>query len=706
MAESNPWNIEESALPAQSAAAQNMVFALSNGAFGVTGITPFAARGTPGSYLGGVHAQVQSYVNGIPAYGSLHRDSENYPDDAAIFRMTDYTFPMGPQFFALRLRLNGHTVRVPLATTRALDLRHGVLSTRSHVVMPDGGELRLTTRRFVSLADLHLCAERIEIEAVQPGSVELTLEVDATTQTLNGHDFWNARSAQSLQPDLVRWVAHTGGTNHTVAVCLGGRGPTAPGEAEASTMRLGMTYRFDLRAGEKAAVERLVSVATSLLDNHPEQAAQEACSRAMRDGFDACLARHQACWEEFWKENDIRIDGPADEQQALRYCLFHLRSAAPPSPAYSIGPNFLCGGRYRALTFWDTDVFVVPYYIKSQPDLARRHMLYRSRTLEAAREFSKEKGTKGARYPWQAMADGREALVPWNIYAPNQVHITADVAWAVADYYRWTGDEEYMRGAGAEILAETARYWMSRMTRTERGLEIRKVCGPDETHPRVDNSAYTNILARENLRLAARFNPQAPEAERNAWLQAVDALYIPPLNQEGVLEQCDGFFRLPEAPKGAGCCDGDAYQSVKQADVIMLPVMLPGLLTPKQVAANYGYYEPRTTHESSLSFGIHAIVAARLGRMDEAHRQFLRTVFIDLRNEHKNTEKGLHAACTALAPRVVMEGFAGLRIEDGRPVVTPHLPESWKSVEFTFSFHGQRLRCRLTQADNGKTRAL
>lgn len=695
------WRIREDDLPSHDEAYLQTIFTLSNGAFGALGVSPLAKPGTGGTYVGGLHCEVEAALHPIPALGSLHRDSEGFPDDREILKHTVFDQPIAPNLFGLELTFNGRRLYQPLRLSRTLDMRHGILDLQTELTLP-GGRLTVQVSRFVSHANRHLAAERITITSPCAGKLDYALGLDATVRYLSVHDFWATRRGHTLGHNGCVWTGEAQGTRIGVTMAMAA---TAPHKTTADAGRHGgvVMGSVELSAGESVHLDRFIGVTTTVADPSAEPLALATVTAAAAAGFDLCRQQHEAAMQAFWAANDIVIEGAPDDQRALRFCLFQIRSVAPPTPAFSIGPNLLAGPRYRAAVFWDTDVYIIPYYTKSMPETALQHMRYRHRTLPEARTIARERyNLAGARYPWQAMADGRDALAPWNIFAPNQIHIVADVAWAVADYYAWTGDEDYMRNAGREILAETARFWISRMTRTERGLEILKVCGPDETHPTVNNSLYTNLLARQNLRLAAGHNPDADPAERQTWLDAADSIFIPAPRADRLVEQCDGFFALPEPPSGVGCVDGDAYQSVKQADVLMLPVMLPMLYDDASVAANYAYYEPRTTHESSLSAGVHAIVAARLGRMDEAYRQFRNTAYIDLGNVHKNTHKGLHAASTAMAPRAVIEGFAGLHIENEKPVVKLHLPDAWQSIAFQFSYRGQRYGCHLKRTDIGR----
>lgn len=700
----NPWVVEASELPIQQDDVLESVFALGNGAFGVRGVSPLARRGVPATVLAGVHSEVQPYALGVPALGSLHRDSVGFPDDRDIWRRVSYHVPAAPNPFAMRIKLGGHIVHTAISCRRSLDMRCGILRSELELLCA-GGAAKLVTTRLASIADHCLAAERIEITAARGMTIEVSLECDATGSLAGGLDLWDRRKA-GTRKDALSWDAVAAGTGAACSVamqCVASRRPSA---RYASESLLRFSFSAKLQRGKPLVLDRFVAIATSAMDRDPAAAARRSCARAARMGFAGCLAGHADGWKRFWKQCDISIDGPADEQKAVRYCIFQVRSALPPVPgSYSVGPNFLAGTRYKNLVFWDMDAFILPYLSRTQPEAARSHVLFRHRGLPGALKLAGEYGLRGARYPWQAMADGSEGLDRWNIFAPNQVHVTADVAWGVWDYVRWTGDTEFMKTAGAAILAETARFWMSRMTRTRRGLEILSACGPDEAHPSVDNNTFTNMMAAHNLRVAAEFSAEAGREKRASWIKAAGELFIHRPDARGRIEQFDGFFDLPPAPAGSTCTNSEQYRHVKQADLIMVPAMLPGALTRAQVRANYDYYEAITSHESSLSAGIHSIVASRAGRPGDAYNYFITALFTDLHNLHKNTQKGLHSAATAVALRAVIEGFAGLEIGKSGPVLSPSLPRSWKALRFGFYHGGKRFKCLIKRTAGGKIEA-
>jgi len=309
------WIIDEKNLPAHKREVNNTIFTLGNGAFETNGSTPFATRGRGWTFVAGLYADAPPTVHFFPAVGEPARNSEDFPSDRDCFRHTTPGFVICPNIFAMRLRYNGRRVQESTACRRTLDLKNGSLRSDCDVQTPDGF-LKLSTTRFVSLGDIHLAAERIEITAEDSGDAELTLEVDTTQRNNNGYDLFESRSVEKLSDSLVAYHGVTVGRQSKLSVCLMGKhhGGNIP-RVEATDDELRLTYTVKLEKGKTCVFDRFIGLASSALDTAPAEAARKSCERAAAAGFDACLARQLEDWAEFWKENDIVIDGPTDEQQ-------------------------------------------------------------------------------------------------------------------------------------------------------------------------------------------------------------------------------------------------------------------------------------------------------------------------------------------------------------------------------------------------------
>jgi trehalose/maltose hydrolase-like predicted phosphorylase len=450
----------------------------------------------------------------------------------------------------------------------------------------------------------------------------------------------------------------------------------------------------------------------------PEEALS-ALHEAEGAGFDRLLAEHRAAWAARWDQADIRIEGGEEFQLPVRFSLFHLMASVADSGEAAVGARGLTGPAYRGHVFWDTDVFVLPFLAATHPEAARAILEYRIRRLPAARERARELGRQGARFAWESARDGKEVTPAFVRDLTGRVipirtgqleeHIVADVAWAASCYVDWTGDEAFAAGPGSDLLTETARYWVSRIRLDREGRgHIYGVIGPDEYHEPVDDNAFTNVMARWNLRRAAANAVGVGDDERKSWLSLADALVDGYDEETGLYEQFSGFFRLeplliadvaPRRPIAADLLLGRervrGSQVIKQADVLMLHHLVPDETAPGSLEPNVHFYEPRTAHGSSLSPGIHAAVLARAGKRNEAVRALRIAARLDLDDLTGTTGGGLHLATMGSVWQALVFGFAGVRPHKGRLVVDPRLPPRWRALDVRLRFRGSPVRIRI-----------
>jgi trehalose/maltose hydrolase-like predicted phosphorylase len=440
-------------------------------------------------------------------------------------------------------------------------------------------------------------------------------------------------------------------------------------------------------------------------------------------GFERLLAEHRAAWAERWEDADVRVEGDNRLQLAIRFALFHLMASAGDGPEAAIGARGLSGTAYKGHVFWDACVFVLPFLAATHPESARAMLEYRAKRLPAALAIARRAGRRGARFPWESAASG-EDVTPGSALSraggrlPVRTgelaeHIVADVAWGVRCYVDWSGDLAFLQAEGGRLVAETARYWASRVERDQRGrAHIRNVMGPDEYHPHVDDNAFTNVMARWNLRYAARLPEGAPAApsapERADWLAIAEALVDGLDPETGVYEQFAGFSELeplviaelaPRRPIAADLLLGrsrvESAQIVKQADALMLHQLVPEEVAPGSLTPNLAFYEPRTAHGSSLSPGIHAALLARAGRLEDACEALDLTARIDLDDVSETTAGGLHLAAMGSVWQAVALGFAGLRPRGDALEIAPNLPPRWPALGLRIRFRGTRLRLEI-----------
>jgi len=439
-------------------------------------------------------------------------------------------------------------------------------------------------------------------------------------------------------------------------------------------------------------------------------------------GFDRLLAEHRRAWAARWDDADIGIDGDPDLQLAVRLALFHLMASVPSEGEAAVGARGLSGGAYRGHVFWDSDVYVLPFLAATHPQAARAMLEYRIRRLPAALRAARAQHRARARFPRESATSGNDVTPKTArdrrghtnpvLTGTLEEHIVADVAWAAMHYADWTGDEEFTNGPGRELLVQTARWWASRIERDPDGRgHIRGVIGPDEYHENVDDNAYTNVMARWNLRCAASAaGGVIDQAERHRWSDLATSLVDGYDPDSGLYEQFAGFFALeplvvadiaPQRPIAAeillGRARTQAAQVVKQADVLMLHHLLPGEVAAGSLEPNLDFYEPRTTHGSTLSPGIHAALLARARRTDEAMQLLRLTTRIDLDDIGQTTAGGVHMAAMGSVWQALAHGFAGLAPTDRGLAIDPVAMPDVHALDLRVRYRDSRVRIRITR---------
>jgi len=469
-----------------------------------------------------------------------------------------------------------------------------------------------------------------------------------------------------------------------------------------------------------SVVERLATWRASDRGPAPESEVLEELGDVSQAGFDLLLAEHRAGWARRWEDARVDIEGAPDDELAARFAVFHLLCAAPDSGEAAVGARGLTGPAYGGHVFWDADVFVLPALAALRPSAARAMLEYRRRRLPAAQAAARARGCAGARFPWESAASGAD-VTPQSVRGPDgelvvvrtgehEEHVVADVAWAASEYAGWSGDSAFMDGAGEDLVIEPARWWASRIRRDRGGRgHLHGVMGPDEYHEVVDDNAFTNVMARWNLRRAAQLveaRPERDQAEAARWRDLAAALIDGYDARTGVYEQFAGYHRLEpllvsevgEPPVAADVVLGPkrtaGSQIIKQADVLMLHHLLPDEVAPGSLEPNLAFYEPRTAHGSSLSPAIHAALLARAGQTGRALELFRLAATLDLADVTGTTAGGLHLATMGGLWQALAYGFLGLR--PGAPAlqVDPRLPAEWRSLSLRLRYRGQRITVR------------
>jgi beta-phosphoglucomutase family hydrolase len=713
------WQIEQEGFDPAREHATESVFTVGNGYLGVRGALDAPLPGSQGDlFIAGIYDRKHA---GRP-YSELEFLGAGRGDHP-YSELVSAPFP-----FRLRITVDGQPLDLASphwrVHRRVLDLRRGIL--HGHGVYETEADRRtvVRTRRCASLDDLHLLLQEVTVcSENHSGTVELDASL-ADPDLAANHPHLVPRAAGEIDPalDIQCFTTQASGFE----ICLAAR-TTLTGSG-----RDAMRWRVPGTIGETLTFRRYVAVYTNRDVVDPRRAAAERVQALRWEAFEEALDAHAACWEAIWDRADVQIAGSPATEQALRFNAYHLASAADRDPGVSVGARALTGRAYEGHVFWDVEIFKLPFYLHTWPDVARTLLLYRHRTLDGARRRARELGYRGACYAWESTVTGDD-VTPTTIRlkttgkeipiftGTQQLHVTAGAAHAVWRYWEATRDREFLRDAGVEILAETARFWASRCTRGTRSYHIRGVVGPDEYHHSVDDNAYTNWLARFNLEKAAwaaewlegEFPPAwGALAERLAlgpdepreWAAVARELYCAGPNAQGVIEQFEGFFDLEDYPLPreerfkapiSRLFDWDRINRlklIKQADVLMLLHLFPEAFPREVVAASYHYYEPITDHGSSLSPGIHAAIAARLGLREDAERYWRESLWLDLSNVMANSALGVHPACMGATWQALVFGFLGVRFTETGPVPAPEagarLPAKWRAVALRLAWRG------------------
>ncbi len=665
--------------------------------------------------------------------------------------------PNLPDLTNLRLTLNGQRFCMTDGNAqnvrRILDLQTGELERALLWTDREGHRYRVRFTRFVSLAREHILGFRASVTPLDAGArVRVESGIDGRV-TNTGAAHFHEGEKRVFDMRILRMVSATVQSCVTCCLCAAHRflleGEDAEGKLLPIIDRRYMAIRGDFRLeqGQTLTMEKLCCVTTSRDLAYEGQA--DAAERAARDGleglrealalgYDRLAGESREAWRRFWDQSDVRVSSARPfDQLMIRFALYHLNIMVKKDDSrVGIAAKGLTGEGYKGHSFWDTEIFILPYFTLTQPETARVLLEYRYRGLQGARRKAQENGYEGAMYPWEAAwADDGEVTPLWgaaDVVTGQQIpiltglieqHITADVAFAVHQYQAVTGDADFMRRYGYEMLLETARFWLSRVTwdKARGAYVICDVIGPDEYKEHVNNNAYTNYMADENLRLALecmdaletaddetcrRLDAQYHFAALRARLLDVrEKLYLPRPDADGIVAQFDGYEALKAIDltpyKRAGEV-GTIYQDYnseqistlqvhKQADTLALMLLLKERFDSDVRRKNYEFYEKRTLHDSSLSKSTHCVLAAGLGLTDAAYRFFEGCGDIDLGPNMATSDMGVHSASMGGIWQCCVFGFGGVSVIGDRLQINPRLPETWQGLSFKLIWRGQLL---------------
>ncbi|MEV7608836.1 glycosyl hydrolase family 65 protein [Microbacterium sp. NPDC089320] len=725
--DAHEWSISADGIDVENLAHEESVFGLSNGHVGWRGnLDEGDPRGVAGSYLNGLFEEhPMPYAEegyGYPECGQSVINAAN----GQLIRLI-----VGDEPFDVR--------RGTLTThTRRLDFRAGTLERDVEWTSPIGQRVRIRSTRIVSFTHRSVAAVRYRVQALEtPAEVTVVSELLANEPLPITHDDPRVQELLSEPLETVDYAADGGAatlvhrtrkSGLTTAVAMAhhvggslGREPSVETDVDTTGDRARTTIRASLDAGATLEIVKMVGheYSSDLSTAALRDRAETAVGDALQAGWEALLADQKVRLDEFWECADVRVDGPPRLQQAVRFALFQVFQASVRMELRSVPGKGLTGSGYEGHTFWDFEGFVLPVLTSTLPHAAEQALRWRHSVLDRARDRAAQLHLKGAALPWRTI-DGRESSGYWPA-STAAFHINADVAGAVLHHVRATGDVAFEREAGLEILAESARLWVS-LGRWDAhgGFHIDGVTGPDEYSAIVNDNVFTNLAAQKNLRgaaAAARRHPDVASELRIAddeiarWELAAASMAVPFDHERGVHPQAAGYTDLERWDFESTSPDEyllhdhfpyfDLYrkQVVKQADLVLALFFSHEAFTAEQKARAFDYYEAITVRDSSLSAAAQAVIAAEVGHLDLALDYLAEVATLDLDDLHGNTGEGLHIAALAGVWTAITAGFGGMRDSDSGMRFCPRLPRQIDRLDFGVRVHGCILRVDVRQAE-------
>lgn len=620
---------------------------------------------------------------------------------------------------------------------KSLNLKTGELRRDVVWKSPNGYSYALKFLRFVSLSNLHVIGQRVCIKSLDKDSVVRIRTGINGRMSNSGAQHFEETEKRFYENRYMQYVQTTVESNILFvwnSAVIGLENP----QIHMSRRKVFCEYEFKIKKEVEIQFDKISNVYTTR-DTSCESAGKSALQtislsnlkKQIALGYEKLFEASKKEWSKYWAKVDIKISSSRTyDQLALRFAQYHLRIMTPVHDArMSIGAKGLSGEGYKGHVFWDTEMFILPYYTLQMPDVAKKLLQYRAYGLDGAKRKAKLGGYEGAQYPWEAawIEDGEvtpetgdvdvvsgTAQVIWT--GKIEQHITADIIYGLWQYYQITQDEAFMKQFGYEMIFETANFWASRLEIGADGKgHIDNVIGPDEYKEHVNDNAYTNYMAYWNLERAVECYERCknPHFKRHyqQWKWALEKIYLPIPREDSVIPQDATYLTLKEIDltkykkqdfvlgiyRDYNAQQLNLIQVSKQADILILFYLLENYFTQEIKIANWNYYEPKTLHDSSLSLSTHCILANDLEQKEMAYELFEKLCQIDMGQNMKSSDAGIHAASLGGLWQSIVFGFAGIRILDGKLRIRPHLPETWEEIQIPFVWAGTPCKLSLTR---------
>ncbi len=725
--QSDEWKIIETRFEPGRGRDSESIFALGNGMMGQRANFEETYTGDTlqGSYVAGVYYPDKTVVGWWKV---------GYPEYFA-------KVPNAPSWTGIIVRIDGEELDLAKCEVksfrRELDMKQGLLTRTFTAVIPSGRVAEVVAKRFLSMHEPEKAAISYSVSITGGGGkLEIIpwLNADVRNEDANYDEkFWENESS-AIDGNRAVVVAQTRKTAFIVATAMENiftlNGKPAKGTTEITKTDKTAHCRFTspYTDGDTFTVTKYAAVLSSF--NHPAEGlagkAMAAAGEAAAKGFDAMLTDHSGAWEKKWEHGDIVIKGDIAAQQGIRFNIFQLNQTyTGEDPRLNIGPKGFTGEKYGGSTYWDTEAFAFPFYLSTaDTHVARNLLIYRYKHLQKAIENAQKLGfTNGAAlYPMVTM-NGEECHNEWEITF-EEIHRNGAIAFAIFNYVRHTGDQDYLAEYGLEVLIAISRFWAQRssFSQEKNRYVILGVTGPNEYENNVNNNWYTNTLAHWTLKYTSdtlewlksaspvKYNSVVSrtrldtQCEMSLWKEIINNMYFPVHHDLGIFLQQDGFMdKVQQTVKDLDPAERPLNQHwswdrilrsvfIKQADVLQGIYFFEDEFTEETIRRNFDFYEPRCVHESSLSASIHSILAARLHDTESAYTLYLRTARLDLDDYNREVKDGLHITSMAGTWLAIVEGFGGMRIRNDRVFFNPVIPAAWESFSFIIRYRNNPLR--------------
>lgn len=725
------WSIIEEGFDQEQVKSSESLFSIGNGAMGQRANfeEQYSGETFQGSYIAGVYypdkTKVGWWKNGYPEYFAKVLNA--------------------PNWIGINIEINGENLDLAKCAEvknfrRELNMKEGIYNRSFEATLQNGTQVSVKVRRFLSLDLDEVGVINYEITPLN-NDAKITFKpyVDAGVHNEDANweeKFWEPLNVQN-SGNTAFVTARTFKTHFTAttfmqnSILLNNENLNlSPSNVESSKDKIEFTYEVSAALGQSATLQKLGGYTVSMNHDDTQSAAQNAINKALSKGYVQLMGDQIDAWAKIWEMSDITIDGDVKAQQGIRFNIFQLNQTyLGKDSRLNIGPKGFTGEKYGGSTYWDTEAYCIPFYMATKDqNVARNLLAYRYNQLGKAIENAEKLGfTNGAAlYPMVTM-NGEECHNEWEITF-EEIHRNGAIAFAIFNYYRFTGDYSYIPEKGLEVLIGIARFWHQRATfsTSKNQWVILGVTGPNEYENNVNNNFYTNYLAKwcidyaveqiervekeysaDFTRIMEKVQLDSIEIER--WKKVANHMYFPYSEEHDVYLQQDGFLdkelvKVHDLDKSQRPINQKwswdrilRSPYIKQADTLQGFYFFEDHFSKEQLEKHFDFYEPFTVHESSLSPCVHSIQAAVLGRMEQAYTFYLRTSRLDLDDYNKEVEEGLHITSMAGTWMSIVEGFGGMRVKNDALHFEPRIPKDWNGYSFKINFRNQVLKVSVHQ---------